>query len=368
MPLRAPEGDDARLASSILTRSLRLRRGKSVIIETWPDNVPFAETVVVQARRLGIRPMVLYEGEAAFFETQRVAGVADAAAISTPELAALATTDAYLYLPGPADLLRWAQLPEARRSAIDRWMTTWNRTARDRAVRACYAYFGTPSERSAHEFGVDLDDWRRQTRAASSVDPAQFRRSARRIVQRLRSGRRVRITHPNGTELDLALAGRAPFVEDGSVDDDDLRRGHNWTVLPGGFVVVALDEKVADGKFVANRASAHYRGLNPGMRWTFRGGRLASYESDDPSGVFLASYRAAGRERDRPAILSVGLNPHLHRVPMQDDQVRGMVTLFIGSNDDVGGRTRGPYRDYALLEGADVQVDGHPIVTAGEPL
>jgi leucyl aminopeptidase (aminopeptidase T) len=368
MAPRAVDGEDARLATSILTRSLRLRRGESVIIETWSDNVPFAETVVVQARRLGIRPMVLYEGETSFFESQRVAGVADAAAIATPELAALATTDAYLYLPGPADLHRWAELPEARRSAIDRWLTTWNRTARDRAVRACYAFFATPSESSAREFGVDLDAWRRETRTASALDPADLRRSARRIAQRLRTGRRVTVTHPNGTELDLALAGRVPFVEDGSVDEDDLRNGHNWTVLPGGFIVVALDERVADGKFIANRPSAHNRGLNAGIRWTFRGGRLTSYVSDDPTGVFTASYRAAGRERERPAILSVGLNPHLHHAPLQDDQILGMVSLFIGSNDNLRGRTRGPFRDYALLEGADVRVDGHPIVSAGEPV
>lgn len=360
--------EDARLAQTVLTRSLRLRRGQSVIIETWPHATALAEEFVVQARRLGVRPMVLYEGEQSFFDSQRLPSVADGSAIAAPELAAVAATDAYVYLPGPADVQRWAELPSTRKDALDRWLNTWNRVLLDRRVRACYAYFATPTELAAREYGIDLEDWRNETWGASMIDPAVFRRKARRLVGRLRSGRRVTVTHPNGTRLDLAVTGRTPVVEDGEVDDEDLLAGRNWTALPAGWVVTALHERVAEGRFIANRPARHRRGVNTGIQWTFHDGRLVDYESEDRTGVFADAFRSGGPGHDRPALLSIGLNPRIHRAPLQEDQGRGIVSVYVGGNDEYGGRTRNSFRDYALLEGADVTVDGKAIVRSGIPI
>jgi len=356
----------ARLAQQVLTRSLRLRRGQSVIIETWSHVVDIAEEFVVQARRLGIRPMVLYEGDRSFFDSQRLASVADGSAISAPELAALAATDAYVYLPGPADLKRWSELPSARKDAMDRWMGTWNRVFHDRGARACYAYFAAPTEEAARLYEVDYRTWQREVREASTIDPAAFRRSARRITGRLQTGRRVTITHPNGTHLDLGLLGRIPIVDDGSVGDEDLQVGHGWTVVPAGLASVALHERFAEGRIIANLPSYHRRGVNRGVQWTFHDGRVISYESEDASGMFAEAYRTGGTGHDRPALLTVGLNPRLRMAPLQIDQGRGIVSVYIGANDHFGGRTRSSFNDYALLEGADVSVDGHPILRAGE--
>jgi leucyl aminopeptidase (aminopeptidase T) len=368
MPAPGADGDVAKLITSVLTRSLRLRRGENVIIEVWSHAVPLAEEFVVQARRLGIRPMVIYEGERAFFDSQRLARTADAAAISAPELAALAAADGYVFLPGPADQRHAAELPAARKAALDRWLATWNHVLRDRSVRACYAYFAAPTEEAARHYEVDLGTWRREAREASEVDPAVFRRGARKLAARLRAGRRVSITHPNGTDLEVGLTGRTPWVEDGVVDEDDLRAGQNWTVMPAGLAIVPLDARTAEGRFRANRPSTHRRAINSDIVWSFRSGRLVSYESVDPTGVFAESYRTAGKERERTAMLSIGLNPKIHDLPLQNDQRRGTVTLYIGRNDDFGGRTRGAFRDYALLDGADVSVDGHAIVRAGTPV
>lgn len=368
MPREGVDPSDTRLAVSVLTRSLRLRRGENVIIETWPHNVALAEEFVVQARRLGLRPMVVYEGERAFFDSQRLASLADGSAIAAPELAAIAAADGYVCLPGPADYTRWSDLPPPRKASLERWLGTWNRILRDRSVRACYLHAAIPTELTARQHGVDLAAWRRESRDASDIDPGVFRHSARRLVRRLGTGRRVRITHPNGTRLDLQLAGRTPFLEDGCVDADDLRSGRYWTGVPAGYLITALDERRAEGRFVASRASRHRRGVNPGIEWTFHNGRLISYESQDRSGAFVASYREAGRERDRPALLSIGLNPRIHDAPLLEDQGRGVVALYIGRNEDHGGRTGGSFRDYALLEGADVTVDGRTLVSAGTPV
>jgi len=362
----SPGVDPSRLASRVLTRSLHLKRGENVIIETWTHGIPLAEAFVVEARRLGVRPMVLYEGERSFFEMHKVASPRDASAIGAAELAAVAAADAYVYLPGPDDLKRWVELPAVRRETLDRVIDDWNQVLRRHSVRAVYLHYAAATPLAAQEYGVDVDAWRRETLEGSAIDPAALRRGAHAVASHLWRGHRLTVTHPNGTRLDLALAGRAPLVEDGSVDAEDLRAGRNWTVLPAGFLITAVHERTAEGLFVANRPSRRRRGVVEGARWSFREGRLDEYHHEKGGEMVEESFQKAGRERDRPALFQLGLNPKLRDAPLQEDQERGIVTLYIGHNDDFGGRTRGGFRDYALIEGADVAVDGRPVLRAGQ--
>lgn len=367
----APESfseEEVRLARSVLARSLGLKRGENLLIETWTHGLPLAETFVVEARRMGVHAMVVYEGERAFFESQRVASARDASTISAPELAAVAATDAYLYLPGPDDIRRWMDLPADRRTALDRAAEEWGGVVHRRGVRAAFLHYAGATPLAAREHEVDLDEWRRETREGTLVPPAEFRRAARKAATALARGRRVTVTHENGTHLDLGLAARPAVVQDGEVARRDLASGHNWAVLPAGFLIVAPDERVADGTFVANRLSRHRRGSFYGARWTFEGGRLTDHSFERGGELFESAYRTAGKERDRPALFQLGLNPKIRDAPLQEDQERGVVTMYIGRNDDFGGRTRGSFREYALLEGADVTVDERPIVRCGRLL
>jgi len=355
----------ARLARTVLGRSLRLRRGQSVIIESWTHGLPAAEVFAVEARRLGLRPLLLYESERSFFDAQAKARPQDAAAIGDAELAAVAATDGYVYLPGPEDLDRWNRLPEANRRALDRWIVEWSRVVQRHAVRGAYLHIGSATPSAAERLGVDVAQWQREALEGTFVDPRTFRRAGRPLTDRLARGRRVSITHPNGTHLDLGLAGYRPILQDGTINARDTHEGRSWAVLPGGYVLVALDDRVAEGVFLANRPSRHRRGVEAGARWTFRGGRLVDHTFEEGQPIFEESYEGATKERDRPAVLSIGLNPKVHDAPLLADQELGVVTVYIGRNDDYGGRTRGAFRDYALIEGATVTVDDRPIVRDG---
>ncbi|MGA7922848.1 MAG: hypothetical protein WCA77_02595, partial [Thermoplasmata archaeon] len=56
-----------KIAAIALKRSLGLRRGQSVIIETWPHSLAIAEIIAVEARRNGIRATIIYVPEEAVF-------------------------------------------------------------------------------------------------------------------------------------------------------------------------------------------------------------------------------------------------------------------------------------------------------------
>lgn len=356
----------SRFATTVLRQTLGLRRGQSVWIETWSHALAVAEIVATTARRLGIHPTIKYRSEISFFETEESPLSHSGGALARGELAGVQASDACLFLPGPEDLKRFEWLPIARKQAYFRREGEFTRALQARSIPGAYLVGSIPTAYAAREFGVSLQDWQRETLAGTATDPRVFRRTARRLIGPLLGGHRITITHSNGTHLELGLEGRRPILDDGTVDAHDLARGRVWTAIPSGVLVTAIDPGVAEGRFISNRPFRHRRGVVEGTRWTFRGGRLIHLKAAIGDQILLNSYRRAGRERDRPALLEIGLNPNLHVLPFGEDQELGVVSVLIGHNDDLGGRTRGAYREYASLQGADVSVDGRPILIGGQ--
>jgi leucyl aminopeptidase (aminopeptidase T) len=176
------------------------------------------------------------------------------------------------------------------------------------------------------------------------------------------------VSHVNGTSVELQLARRRPVVDDGVVDREDVKLGNNMTTFPGGAVYVALDEDFAAGEVVSNRTSYPTKGSLDGGRWTFAENRLAQFEYRAGGERFQEIYDAAGKGKDRPGFLSIGLNPKLRGAPGLEDFERGTVLLGVGGNASFGGKTKLPFQSWLTVAGAHVEVDGRTIVADGEIL
>jgi leucyl aminopeptidase (aminopeptidase T) len=354
-----------RISSLILRRSLRLRRGQSVVIDTGTNAVRLAEILANEARRLGIRPVILCFPDRTLAPPDGMSS-SIANAISPPELALIAASSGYIRIPPGLEILKLRmELPPAQARAFARRSLEWHQALVRHSVPSVYFLGASATKTDARLLHVDFSKWSRESLRSSAVDPRALGKEAKPMARRLQRGRRVTIRHPNGTHLELGLLGRSPILDDGMVDPQDLASGRNWTTVPSGSLLVALDERTAEGRLVANRPSRHLRGVVRGLTWTFHSGRLTHYDVGSGRRIFEESYREAGRERDRPAILSIGLNPEIRDFPLAEDSERGVVCMYIGHNDDVGGRTHGSYRDYALVEGADLLLDDKPLLRAG---
>jgi leucyl aminopeptidase (aminopeptidase T) len=358
VPTKFDQRSWTRIASNVLRRTLGLRRGRNVIIDSWTPTLWIADIFTVEARRLGVRPLVFSTSPDAFLRSQREADAADANAISPAELAALAVCDGYIQLAsGAANFTHREELPLANRRALDRRALEWNRALVRHSVPSVWLLGATVTESARNLAGVNPEAWRRENSRACSIDPRLIRDAARPLVRRLQLGRRITIVHPNGTRLGLGLLGRRPVVDDGLIDRQDLAEGRVWTTMPAGSLVVAVDERVAEGRFVSNRPSRHMRGSIRGLSWTFRKGRLVHHSVRTGRDLFERSFRRAGAERNHPSLLWIGLNPEIRDFPFAEDQERGVITVGIGHNDDFGGHAHGTYREYALIEGADLYID-----------
>jgi aminopeptidase len=368
-----PESTRRAFARNVLQNSLRLRRGEKLLVETWSGTLPWAESLLLEARILGARPMLVVEDEATYWKGVREAPASHLGQVGTHEWAALKASDAHVYLWGPYDTIREEALPPSVQNRIMANDHEWFRLVQRSGIRSLRWDLGRTSEVWAHRYGVDLAKWRSELIEGATVDPRPMRRDGQHLAERFRTGKSVRITHKNGTDLTLRLAGRRPRVDDGIIDDGDVRAGNVVQVIPSGVTVVTVDERFADGTFisegpggVAFSSEAHNQIPLSGARWSFRDGKLKDYSFERGEADFRRAFKAAGPGKERPGMISVGLNPSTTSIPLLFDQERGVLSLAIGRNAEMGGHTRGPrFVAYAPIRRADLAVDGIPVLRNG---
>jgi len=359
------------MAKLVLGRTLRLQAGETVTIETWDNTLPWANDFVLEARRLGATPLLLYNDEATYWKSLEVAGGPKLGAVGRHEWALLEKTNAYVHFYGPSNTVREHHLPSETLSQVHGWEDRWFEIANRAGVRMARMYLGRVGEASAKLFGVDADEWRRELIDATLVDPMVLHRNALKIADRLRKGKTLEIRHPNGTELHLGLRHRDPRIDSGilPIRTNGAKRvsGHPGLLdisIPAGVVIAAVDEASGDGVFQSNEPSSDSAaGRAEGGRWEFRDGKLVKYSYTKGGDGFERSLRDAGPQLAIPAAVCIGLNPKIRQAPWMTDQALGNVTMCIGGNRYWGGETDGHgFHPFLILSEAEVRVDGRPIV------
>ncbi|MCI4338930.1 MAG: aminopeptidase [Thermoplasmata archaeon] len=365
------EASPPAVARALLGSALAVRRGEHVAVLTWNHTLPWATACVTEARRLGARPFLVLEDEDAFWRSLDLPGSpARWSGPSPPVVAAVSRADAIVYFPGPADRPRLRAMPPQRSASLlgadDEWLRRTQR-ARIRTVRCLLGYV---SDAQAERWSVPAATWRSQLiRAITEVDYAALARDAKRTARLLRTGRTLRVTAANGTDVSLRLRGRTPWVDDGRIDRDDRRHGRTVSASPAGSAVVAVEEGSAEGTVVGNRPSFLSSGRVAGAQWEVERGRLRNYWYTEGAETFEADFAWAPRGREVVALFALGLNTALAPgVPQAEDEEAGTVTLAVGGNTIYGGRNRCRYLSWITVGEATVTVDGHPLADRGKLL
>jgi len=354
--------ENAKLARTILQKNLRLKPGEKVTIEAWPHTLPYAVAFAREARRLRALPLVLYEDEASYWDSIDQGEGKLLGTKAGHEWAALAQTDVYLHMWGPGDRVRLAGLPPKTAAPLFGFNDGWYETARKAGLRGARLELGRPYPTLAAVYGVDEQAWRDQVVAASQVDPAELARRATPVARPLQSGKRLRIRHDNGTDLTLGLSHRPVRVYDGRPRVGDRQRPFDLLAnVPSGAIRVALDESVADGTLVGNRTCYYEDGVARDATFEFARGKLTSARYGSGGERFDQGFARGGKGRDQPGFLAVGLNPELHDTPQLEDIEAGAIMVSVGGNRNLGGRNTSPFFGWAIVAGAQLEVDGKPV-------
>ena len=229
---------------------------------------------------------------------------------------------------------------------------------------------GFVTEGRAKEWGLDRARWEDSVLRASLADPEEMAKSGARLAKSLSRGKRVRITHPNGTDVEVGLARVAPRLTDGR--PRAFRKGDPTSgmlqPIPSGTLDVVLDSKTAEGGFYANRRTNIWWNVHTGGVLEFASGKLASYSLEGGAEMFGRRYKAGTAGKDRTSLLKFGLNPAVKDVPNLETVEGGSVSLQIGGNRALRGSNGSSFFSWFSLAGSEISVDGTPIVRAGKVL
>ncbi|MCI4319991.1 MAG: aminopeptidase [Thermoplasmata archaeon] len=369
--MSSEEGGPEGVAKALLGGALALKRGENLLIETWNHTLPYAAACVVEARRLGASPVLQLEDEAAYWRSfESPASSKGLGRVGAHEWAALAKSQAFVFFPGPADSPRLNALPAPERVRLQAYNGEWYRRAKAARIRGVRSMLGYATDARATQLGVSAAAWRTQlVRATIATNLKTVRADAQRAAAKLKRGKLLRVTAPNGTDVTLKLRGRSPTVDDGVVTPEDVKSGQNVTASPPGAVVVAVDERSAEGVAIANRPTFWRPGRLEGGQWEMHAGHLTNAWYTDGQATFDEAYQAAPKGKDVIGIFSIGLNPALEAgVPLVEDQEAGAVTLGLGGNANYGGSNRCPFLSWVVLGEATVAVDGVPLSDRGKLL
>ncbi|HET9581530.1 MAG TPA: aminopeptidase [Gemmatimonadota bacterium] len=361
--------DTDQLATALITANAGVKAEDIVLITGTAQDIQLLEDLAVQARRVGAHPLILVGSDR--LERRMFVDVPSELDAQTPKLALelARIVDVHINVPTENDPGLLADIPAERFAARGKTFMAVDAAIREHGRR--YIELNNelyPTDWRAGQFGLSREQLSDLFWSAVQVEPERLRSAGEAIRSRLENGSTVRITHPNGTDLEVGIEGRTAYVSDGVIDETDLAQGPGgrsvW--LPAGEVYVTPVPGTARGKVVVDRSFVEGQEVRD-LTLEFQDGRLTSMTAASGLDRLKAMYDAADDGKAEFAVIDIGLNPSLATT---EGRIRswtpaGMVTVGIGGNTWAGGENAVNFGWAGHLAGATVTIDGEPVVEDG---
>ena len=358
------------LPRRLVVHSARLRNGDLVLLTGGAGDLRLLEDLAIEARKVGADPLVSvrsdglvrreYDEVPATYDTRP----SEMTRRLTGFVSAMITVESE-----PTDTVLRGVPPErvaARMAAVRPIVALADR----RGVRRVYLGNGLfPTEERARTFGLTQEQLAEVFWRGVNVDYDALQATGADIRRRLKRGREVRLTHPNGTDLTMRIAGRPVLVSDGVISAEDERAGGAATSvwLPAGEVYLAPVPGTATGVVIADHYVWEGRTIDR-LRLEFRQGKLVAMSAGSDMRALQAFYDAAPAGKDELGALDVGINPNI-TIPKGSRLAAwmpaGMVTIVVGANGWAGGDNHAISGLSPFLPGTTLLVDGTPLVKDG---
>jgi len=224
----------------------------------------------------------------------------------------------------------------------------------------------TEARRAATEAGVRVASMPGVTgemlARVMGADLRLLRKRGASVGRALGAGAEARITCARGSDLRLGLADRTAIVDAGSLN----MRGA-FGNIPCGEAFIAPLEGTAEGTLVVDGSIAGIGRVSEPVTLTVRGGHLT--EATGVQGEqLLALLTEHGAEGTNVAELGIGTNEAatLTGNILEDEKILGTAHVAFGASAAIGGTVQVPVHLDCVVLSPTVEVDGAPIVRAGE--
>jgi leucyl aminopeptidase (aminopeptidase T) len=197
-----------------------------------------------------------------------------------------------------------------------------------------------------------------------SADMVELRRRGAAVAAALDAGDEARITCAHGSDLRLGLEGRTAIPDAG-----ELGTRGAFGNLPCGEGFIAPLEGGVEGTLVIDGSIAGVGRVDGPVTLTVRAGHLT--EATGTAGAILLELLTEhGPNGTNVAELGIGTNEKaiLTGNILEDEKILGTAHVAFGASAAIGGTVQVPvHLDCVVLE-PTVEIDGEPLVRAGELL
>jgi len=355
----------ARVAHAIVNDCLRIRPEDVVTVNTWPHTVELSDAILEECYRIGADAVAILETDRSFYSQLETLSEENLRTASKHCLGLAEYTTVNIFIGGPGNPLRMRKIPPEKFAAMFEGEKAHTDKSREKKIRRAWLAQGLVTPERARTYGFNFQRWKRMIDSATAVRYDDMSILGRRVALNLERAREVRVRSRIGTDLKFSILGRQTQINDGIIDDDDLRRGLFVTSLPTGSVTVSTVEDSATGKVSFDLPIPQVGKLVHGLQWVFENGRVTVFNAEKNVEALKPIFDRAHGDKDKIASLTIGLNPRVRAGLMMDSFAKGTVTIGIGSNLDIGGKNDSDYGFEGTLSQATVELDGKTIVENG---
>jgi len=365
------KADFEAIAQKLVNQCAAIREGEMVYVSGGTKDFKLLEDIAVNVRKAGGYPVISFGSDELTRRLWTDVPTKYDLQNRSPWVKFAGLFAAAIYVSYSEDEALLADIPAERLEASAKADGVVNEVLRKNNVRQVFLGNALyPTDQLARRYGLTKNELAQLFWDCVNVDYSALQKTCESVKSRFVSGKEVRITNPNGTDLKVRIEGRPAFVSDGVITEEDMKKGFaaSQIYLPAGEVYVIPVASTAEGKVVCDRGFLEGQEIT-GLTWEFKAGKLVSMSAKSGYDRLKAYYDAAGAGKDDFSFIDIGVNPKLAEGAGSRilNYVRsGMITIGIGNNTWAGGDNSSPFEYDMHLPDCTLLVDGKPLVENGK--
>ncbi|MFW9831070.1 MAG: aminopeptidase [Candidatus Thorarchaeota archaeon] len=357
----------ASLARQIVRDALRIRDKERIWIHSWNHTEDLAHEIAQQAHLHGASVTISSMSELLLTHLLKKAPLEAVTTPPTHWFHGVSKSSAFIMLEGPEDPGIFRTADKGKVLAACGHFVRLLGTAYLHHVRTLHVRMTGFTEKAAKTYGVNHANLMQEANRCLAVNQAAMVGIGKQFDSLLRKYREIHLSSSEGSDLRFRTRG-TPIIDDGIIDQEDIRSKNVFAQLPAGTISMPIDESSAEGTVVFNLPRPFLGDTVQNLRLDFKKGQITSLRALKGENSFEQAIRLGMGAKDRLTRLTFGINPNASTALGQptDELIPGTLTLGLGDNTFIGGKSQSNFHFENTLNDAIVSIGPTAVIMEGK--
>jgi len=372
--VHAQSQDWSALAKRIVNETAQIKAGEIVLIEGGAHTMPLMEQIAAEVHRQGGMPQMMVQSDIELTAWAREKPEANLSDYPKHMMAIYKEIDYLIRLPGSKDFKKIYTGVDPKRFALASKNT--EKIMAEMAAETHYSEISIdfPTEQIAEANKIDFKVYEKMHWAGVNADSKVMAEKGKRIMDKLKGAKKVRITTKAGTDFTFSMGDRLVFADDGllsqSEKDSDIMFAR-YAFLPGGWMDFAPIESSVNGKVVVPFTRCEFEPMKD-VTFNIENGVLKNFSAKEGGECYERQVAPQTGDKNKISVFVLGLNPQLKVVQKGEtfyaprNAAGSMGMSFGGNNGQYGGSTSATGGFGFPLIDVTLEVDGEVMIKDGK--